>query len=479
VCTKTRQQQSTEKYRNYSMKINTCLLMSTALLATAVTSLGQPIITEQPSDHAVYVGESVTFATTYTANGPLFQWRFNGSDLPNQRSETLELSDVQFANAGDYSVVIKDPGGSVASQVARLDVLPDDVVRIGGQELRFGQPSAPIWEAPGIDDEAQSVTGDGLTIFYGSKAPGGSGDLDIWMATRPTRSSPWSAPVNLGPTVNSPDIDTSPRLSPDGLSLYFSSTRPGGYGRYDLWVTSRSSLSAPFGTPVNLGPDVNSSKDDGIPDISADNRTLVFASAYRSGGLGSYDVWMTTRTDSQAPWEPAVSLDQPVNSDMWEIPVALSRDGLTLYFKSDRTDQVGALFVSQRASREAPFGPATLIRPILNIGTGGADFSSLSDDATTLYVGTYRPHDPQGGEWPQVVEIGITPLGKLTVPGRNALGKFQFELLGRKGATYEIQTSTNLSSWTPWLTTNTTDRVLLVDPASDGGSHRFYRAVSR
>ena len=48
--------------------------------------------------------------------------------------------------------------------------------------------------------------------------------------------SPWSDPVNLGAAVNSDGLDQDPTLSPDGLSLYFTSDRAGGYG---IWISHR------------------------------------------------------------------------------------------------------------------------------------------------------------------------------------------------------------------------------------------------
>jgi len=51
--------------------------------------------------------------------------------------------------------------------------------------------------------------------------------------------SDWSAPINLGPIVNSTAIDRGPAISKDGLSLYFASTRPGGEGGEDIYVSQR------------------------------------------------------------------------------------------------------------------------------------------------------------------------------------------------------------------------------------------------
>ena len=101
-------------------------------------------------------------------------------------------------------------------------------------------------------------------------------------------------PTNLGPTVNSSSMDFDTTISPDGLSLYFASERPGGSGGKDLWMTMRATVSDPWGQPVNLGPTVNSSAWDSCPSISADGLSMYFESN-RSGGGGDRDMWVTSR----------------------------------------------------------------------------------------------------------------------------------------------------------------------------------------
>ena len=130
--------------------------------------------------------------------------------------------------------------------------------------------------------------------------------MDIWVTTRPTRDDPWGTPVNLGPTVNSSANEIPGSISADGLQLYFSGrraefARPGGYGKVDLWVTTRDTIDDEWGTPINLGPTFNSSSDDGAASISADGSVLYFSSD-RPGGLGDYDLW-------QVPIDPVVDLN--------------------------------------------------------------------------------------------------------------------------------------------------------------------------
>jgi Tol biopolymer transport system component len=106
--------------------------------------------------------------------------------------------------------------------------------------------------------------------------------------------SNWSEPVNLGPVINSPYNDQHPALSKDGLSLYITSNRPGGQGADDIWVSQRASVDDAWGPPQNLGPIINTASFEGAPALSSDGETLLFYSD-RTGGFGGNDLYMTTR----------------------------------------------------------------------------------------------------------------------------------------------------------------------------------------
>ncbi len=103
----------------------------------------------------------------------------------------------------------------------------------------------------------------------------------------------FSTPTNLGPTVNSSAWDLAPNISADGLELFFISTRPGGSGDADIWVTTRATKEDDWGNPVNLGPTVNTLYGDDSPSISSDGSTLYFDSD-RSGGSGTWDIWQVS-----------------------------------------------------------------------------------------------------------------------------------------------------------------------------------------
>lgn len=103
----------------------------------------------------------------------------------------------------------------------------------------FGAPSAVGALNTDASDSRPNLRRDGLEIFFDSDRAGGLGAIDLWTSTRATTSDAWSAPVNLGGNVNSAANDLRPSLSWDGASLYFGSTRGGGEGSQDLYVTTR------------------------------------------------------------------------------------------------------------------------------------------------------------------------------------------------------------------------------------------------
>jgi hypothetical protein len=127
--------------------------------------------------------------------------------------------------------------------------------------------------------------------------------------------TPWSAPVNLGPVVNSSFLDMSPQLSPDGLSLYFATDRIPSAGDLDIWVSRRDCKSCPFEAPVPLGPNINSTGADFSPAFSPDGHLLFFTSD-GLGGFGDTDIFVSFRWNKRDDfgWGPPVNLGPSVNT---------------------------------------------------------------------------------------------------------------------------------------------------------------------
>ncbi len=186
-------------------------------------------------------------------------------------------------------------------------------------------------------DEVDPVpASDGATLLFSSNREGGLGGFDLYETVLELESRTWRAPVNLGEPVNSAANESHPSLTADMRSLYFASDREGGMGGIDVWSAERIS-SFGFGEVYNLGSTVNSPDDDSEPSVSARGELLLFASN-RGGGLGGMDVWISSQG---AGWQMARNAGAPVNSAANDHAPHMRMDGAFLYFTSDRAGGAG------------------------------------------------------------------------------------------------------------------------------------------
>jgi len=209
-------------------------------------------------------------------------------------------------------------------------------------------------------DGGPELSKDGLTLLFGSARVNSVGQLDedIYIAMRQAISEPFGPPRNLGSPVNSLGFgDYSPELSQDGLTLYFSSSRPGGFGEADLYVTTRESIDDPWERPQNLGPNVNTPSFEGQPNVSANGKTLYWDSA-RPDGLGDFDIWMATRDSVGSDFGPAVNVGPEVNGVGPEFGAAISQNEKQLFFSSGRPGNIGQIdiWVVERKDKSESWG---------------------------------------------------------------------------------------------------------------------------
>lgn len=216
-----------------------------------------------------------------------------------------------------------------------------------------------------------------------------------WSKPHAASYSEWSDPVPLGATVNSSVTDIAPAISKTGRSLYFSSTRPGGYGGFDMWVSRRASTSAPWGPPVNLGPNINTTSNDQGAAISRDGHLLFFVSD-RPGGFGGQDIWVSWRahTHDDFGWQPPVNVGPGVNSNANDHgPGYFENDDLgipLLYFGSARIGGPGSddIYVSA-LTPQGSFGPASLVE---ELSTPDADVGpDIRHDGLEIFFHSNRP----------------------------------------------------------------------------------------
>ena len=261
-------------------------------------------------------------------------------------------------------------------------------------------------------DGSPRISADGLELYFNSNRPGGFGGQDIWVATRPTVNVEWGEPVNLGPIVNSSANEIAPTMSADGLELYFAdygAPRPGGVGKSDLWVTRRRTRASAWGEPVNLGTPVNTAAEEITPEISTDGLELYFETD-RPGGLGSDDLWVARRATRADDWGAPVWLGKAINGEGMDHCPNITSDGLTLFFdKNAPGENVGDLMVTRRATLRDNWGPP------INLGRGLSTHfaSSISSDGTTLYFASACPGGSGGNDiWQVPILLNGKPVSK-------------------------------------------------------------------
>ncbi|WP_290237912.1 OmpA family protein [Pedobacter aquatilis] len=180
-----------------------------------------------------------------------------------------------------------------------------------------------------IDSEYfPALTADGETLIFTRQV---NGNEDFW--TSQFKDSSWNLATPLSTKINTTKYNEGAQtISPDGKYLFFTGcNRPDGLGRCDIYVSHREGKD--WGEPYNVGKPVNSEYWESQPAISPDGRTLYFISN-RPGGSGGYDIWKSTITDD-AKWGPATNLGPDINTPYDENTPFLHADGKTLYFSSD------------------------------------------------------------------------------------------------------------------------------------------------
>ena len=156
----------------------------------------------------------------------------------------------------------------------------------------------PDVNTPGAEAGPDYLTSveDGSADLYFNRLPMG-GTTDIYRVPV-TRDGETSGPAELVAELSILGAnDQAPTVRTDGREILFFSDRAGTLGLNDLWVSTRRSIHDAWSPPMNLGAPMNTVANDQQPSLASNARTLVFVST-RPGGLGGFDIWMSTRTPS-------------------------------------------------------------------------------------------------------------------------------------------------------------------------------------
>lgn len=182
------------------------------------------------------------------------------------------------------------------------------------------------------NEGAQTISSNGSYMFFTAcNRPGGIGNCDLYFSA--FNDGKWSEPSNLGSPVNTKHWESTPSISADGKTLYFSSSRPGGFGGKDIWLT-RLNEKNQWTEPVNLGSNINTEGDELSPFIHFDGKTLYYASDGKPG-MGGFDLFVT-RLKKDSTWSTPKNLGYPINTFNDEMGLVIESGGQKAYYSSIR-----------------------------------------------------------------------------------------------------------------------------------------------
>ncbi|MFA4870631.1 MAG: OmpA family protein [Pedobacter sp.] len=208
-------------------------------------------------------------------------------------------------------------------------------------------------------DYFPSVTADGNQLIFSRKI---DDNEDFYVST--LKDKQWSSPIPLSNQINTSKYNEGAQsISADGRYLFFTGcNRPDGLGRCDIYVSHKKGKE--WGEPFNLGAPINSSYWESQPAISSDGSTLYFVSN-RPGGLGGYDIWKST-LKADGFWTSPENLGPSINTPYDEHTPFIHPDGKTLYFSSDGWPGMGNkdIFMSRSDEKGNWSKPQNLGYPI-------------------------------------------------------------------------------------------------------------------
>ncbi|HVW15421.1 MAG TPA: hypothetical protein VHB54_16435 [Mucilaginibacter sp.] len=204
------------------------------------------------------------------------------------------------------------------------------LVKRGG---RWGKPEVAPFSGRYRDLEA-TFSADGKTIYFSSDRPvqgNKTKDFDIWKVGRKP-DGVWGEPENLGPEVNSGKDEFYPSITKSG-NLYFTTEATYGKGSEDIvvckWVNGR------YAKPESLPEDIDTKYDEFNAFVDRDERFIIFSCYGRPDDLGRGDLYISHK-DTNGNWLPVRHLAAPINSASLDYCPYVTRDGKYLVFTSNR-----------------------------------------------------------------------------------------------------------------------------------------------
>ena len=248
---------------------------------------------------------------------------------PEKLDSTINTNDSEYLPAfnADGSIMIYTTRNTIGRNIHEdlyISERQDDGSYSQGQIIEELQTEE--------NEGAHTFSKDGtILIFTACDRRDSRGGCDLYISF--LKSQGWSEPRNLGPTINSRYWDSQPCLSADNKTLYFASKRPNGHGDNDIWMSQLKSVGG-WGEPINLGPTINTSGNEQSPYFHPDNTSLYFESDGHIG-MGGGDLFVSRKINDG--WSEPKNLGFPINNDLHQGALFVDVNGNNAYYATEDT----------------------------------------------------------------------------------------------------------------------------------------------
>lgn len=276
-----------------------------------------------------------------------------------------------LAACGDSGAARHDAAVSDALEDAPPDVGIDAIEIATGP---WGTP-ARVFPLETASQDDPTLTADLLEMYFDQNG-------DIYVTTRASTSDPWSMPI-VSTALSSPQLDGSPEITGDGLTIYLDSRRAPVIGQNDIWMATRASRTSPWTTPVQVTELCSTDNDDSATPM--DNGLVLVMQSDRNATEAR--LYISTRASTSAAWSMPVELAE-LTTGIGDYAPLLAADGRTIYFDS-LISNMGDLYSATRATPSGSFENAQVISELSTAFTTDAD-PWVSPDGHVIVFSRYQ-----------------------------------------------------------------------------------------
>lgn len=284
----------------------------------------------------------------------------------------------------------------------------------GAQPLENGNYNSSIYVSMVINGDYMKATPIGAPINAGNAGmeviglsangqimllymPEGSGKGNIYMS-RMNNQGEFQKPEKLDSKINSGGEEIAASISSDGNTLYFASSRKGGFGGTDIYICRKLS-NGKWSDPQNAGPDINTAYDEDFPNISPDDRTLYFSSKGHTS-MGGYDIFKSAIGEDGKTFSKPKNIGYPINTTDDDMNFRISKSGKYGYIATARAGGMGDFDIYRVSFNDVETDYSVVIGELNtkdNTEINYTDvFISVSNNISKELVGNYLPNPANG-----------------------------------------------------------------------------------